>query len=85
MEKEKNLRNGLRRWAVTGGLTLAMLLGGCGSDGGTKNSAPSATAQVASESSYDMAAEASVETAAAYDTADIYQSNGSFDGNRGSR
>ena len=83
MEKEKNLRNGLRRWAVTGGLTLAMLLGGCGSDGGTKNYSAGATAQVASESSYDMAAEASGETAAAYDTADIYQSNGSFDGESG--
>ena len=83
MEKEKNLRNGLRRWAITGGLTLAMLLGGCGSDGGTKNYSAGATAQVASESSYDMAAEASGETAAAYDTADIYQSNGSFDGDSG--
>ena len=31
MENTKNIRNGLRRWAITGGLTAALLLGGCGS------------------------------------------------------
>ena len=79
-EERKSIRNGLRRWAITGGLTLTMLLGGCGgSDRGSMYAASEASVQAASAGAGDVAMEACAEEAY-YDTADIYQSNGSFDG-----
>ena len=81
MENTKNIRNGLRRWAITGGLTAALLLGGCGS---SAESTKAATAPAMATDNYvamenqSYAAE-EVAEAEYYDTADIYQSNGSFD------
>ena len=80
MESKKSIRNSLRRWAITGGLTAALLLGGCG------NSAKSATRSAMAEANGGTAVasesasySADVAEAEYYDTGDIYQSNGSFD------
>ena len=82
MENKKSIRNGLRRWAITGGLTAALLLGGCGSSGAPTRGDMAQTASnggaMAMSETADYAAEMPAE-AEYYDTADIYQSNGSFD------
>ena len=84
MEGTKSVRNSLRRWVITGGLTAAMLLGGCGQSEGTYRSAPSnaagdsasyvATADEACYGGMEMPTEAYME-----ESGDIYKSSGSFD------
>lgn len=82
MKESSVFGKNLRRWVITGGMTAALLLSGCGSSKATRaamNTAAEAGAGAQAMMDYDGAPAESYEEAESYDTADVYAEGGSFD------
>ncbi len=80
MKESSVFGKNLRRWVITGGMTAALLLSGCGSSKATQpamNTAAEAGAGAMMD--YDGAPAESYDEAEFYDTADVYAEGGSFD------
>ena len=82
MKESSVFGKNLRRWVITGGMTAALLLSGCGSSKATRpamNTAAEAGAGAQAMMDYDGAPAESYDEAESYDTADVYAEGGSFD------
>ena len=83
MKESSVFGKNLRRWVITGGMTAALLLSGCGSSKATRaamNTAAEAGAGAEMATmDYAGAPAESYEEAESYDTADVYADGGSFD------
>ena len=82
MKESSVFGKNLRRWVITGGMTAALLLSGCGSSKATRpamNTAAEAGAGAQAMMDYDGAPAESYDEAEFYDTADVYAEGGSFD------